>query len=140
MRFFLKDKISRWEPGRSAEAVKNVALSEDFFDDHLKDDFARTKVRRYVTEEKGHGREEIRSYVICPVPDDLPDRSRWAKLRAIGIAISNTQRDGKDCAEIRYYILSKYLSGRRFAGAVRDHWSIENRLHWLHRCGFRFCL
>lgn len=102
----------------------------DFFDDHLKDDFARTKVRRYVTEEKGHGREEIRSYVICPVPDDLPDRSRWAKLRAIGIAISNTQRDGKDCTEIRYYILSKYLSGRRFAGAVRDHWSIENRLHW----------
>jgi predicted transposase YbfD/YdcC len=102
----------------------------DFFDDHLKDDFARTKVRRYVTEEKGHGREEIRHYVICPVPDDLPDRSRWTKLRAIGIAISNTQRDGKDCTEIRYYILSKYLSGRRFAGAVRDHWSIENRLHW----------
>jgi predicted transposase YbfD/YdcC len=102
----------------------------DFFDDHLKDDFARTKVRRYVTEEKGHGREEIRSYLLCPVPEDLPDRSRWAKLRAIGMALSNTQRDGKDCTEIRYYILSKYLSGRRFAGAVRDHWSIENRLHW----------
>lgn len=102
----------------------------DFFDDHWKDDFARTKVRRYVTEEKGHGREESRYYLICPVPDDLPDRSRWAKLRAIGIAISNTQRDGKDCTESRYYILSKYLSGRRFAGAVRDHWSIENRLHW----------
>jgi predicted transposase YbfD/YdcC len=102
----------------------------DFFDDHLKDDFARTKVRRYMTEEKGHGRKESRYYLICPVPDDLPDRSRWAKLRAIGIAMSNTQRDGKDCTESRYYILSKYLSGRRFAGAVRDHWSIENRLHW----------
>jgi predicted transposase YbfD/YdcC len=46
------------------------------------------------------------------------------------MARNNTQRDGKDCTEIRYYILSKYLSGRRFAGAVRDHWSIENRLHW----------
>jgi predicted transposase YbfD/YdcC len=102
----------------------------DFFDDHTKDDFARTKVRRYGTEEKGHGREEVRSYFLCPVPEDLPDRPRWAKLRAIGMAISNTQRDGKDCTEIRYYILSKYLSGSRFAGAVRDHWSIENRLHW----------
>jgi predicted transposase YbfD/YdcC len=102
----------------------------DFFDDHAKDDFARTKVRRYVTEEEGHGREEIRSYLLCPVPEDLPDRSRWANLRAIGMALSNTRRDGKDCTEIRYYILSKYLSGRRFAGAVRDHGSIENRLHW----------
>jgi predicted transposase YbfD/YdcC len=26
--------------------------------------------------------------------------------------------------------LSKYLSARRFAEAVREHWGIENRLHW----------
>ena len=32
--------------------------------------------------------------------------------------------------ECRHYILSKYLSARKFAQAVRDHWSIENRLHW----------
>lgn len=102
----------------------------DFFKDHLEDDFARTNVRRHETEEKGHGREELRWYCICPVPDDLPDRSRWPKLKAIGIAISNTQRDGKDCNEIRYYILSKYISGRRFGEAVRSHWAIENRLHW----------
>jgi 3-hydroxyacyl-[acyl-carrier-protein] dehydratase len=35
MRFFLIDKITKWEVGRLAEAVKNVALSEDFFDDHF---------------------------------------------------------------------------------------------------------
>jgi predicted transposase YbfD/YdcC len=102
----------------------------EFFDDHMEDDFVRTSVRRYETTEKGHGREEMRWYFICPVPDNLPDGSRWAKLKAIGIAINNTQRDGKDCNEVRYYILSKYLSGRRFAEAVRYHWGIENRLHW----------
>ena len=102
----------------------------DFFADHLEDDFARTKVRRYQTHEKGHGREETRYYFLCPVPEDLPDRSRWAHLKAIGIAINNTQRDGKDCNEVRYYILSKYIAGRRFAGAVRQHWGIENHLHW----------
>jgi len=101
-----------------------------FFDDHLEDDFVRTKVRRYQTKEKGHGREENRYYFICPVPDDLPDRARWPHLKAIGIVISNTQRNGKDCNEVRYYILSKYLSGRRFAEGVRSHWGIENRLHW----------
>ena len=35
MRFFLIDRISRWEVPHAAEAVKNVALSEDFFDDHF---------------------------------------------------------------------------------------------------------
>jgi predicted transposase YbfD/YdcC len=103
---------------------------EKFFNDHFEDDFARTPVRHYQTEEEGHGRKEERYYSICPVPEDLPDRSRWPKLKAIGIALSTTHRDGKECNEIRYYILSKYLSGRRFAEAVRNHWGIENRLHW----------
>jgi 3-hydroxyacyl-[acyl-carrier-protein] dehydratase len=35
MRFFLLDKITRWEVGLVAEGVKCVALSEDFFDDHF---------------------------------------------------------------------------------------------------------
>ena len=35
MRFFLIDRITSWEPGLRAEGVKNVALSEDFFDDHF---------------------------------------------------------------------------------------------------------
>ena len=102
----------------------------NFFDDHLEDDFARTKVRRHETREEPGGRETTRHYFICPIPKDLPNRSRWPNLKAIGIAISNTQRNGKDCNEVRYYILSQYLSGKRFAGAVRDHWGIENSLHW----------
>lgn len=35
MRFFLIDRITRWDVGSRAEATKNVALSEDFFDDHF---------------------------------------------------------------------------------------------------------
>ncbi len=35
MRFFLIDRITQWQVGRQAEAIKNVALSEDFFDDHF---------------------------------------------------------------------------------------------------------
>lgn len=102
----------------------------DFFSDHLEDDFARVTVRRLETHERGHGRDETRYYFLCQVPDDLPDKQRWHKLRAIGIAINITIRDGKETSEVRYYILSKFLSAKRFAAAVRDHWSIENRLHW----------
>ena len=48
----------------------------------------------------------------------------------MGLAINNIEREGKHVTEVRYYILSKYTSGARFAEAVREHWSIENRLHW----------
>jgi predicted transposase YbfD/YdcC len=101
-----------------------------FFDEHLEDDFAQVSVRRHQTKEKGHGREETRHYFVCPVPKDLPDRTRWPGLKALGIVISSTQRGGKDCGDVRYYILSQYLAGKRFAAAVRGHWAIENRLHW----------
>ena len=102
----------------------------NYFMEHLEDDFAHVKVRRHRTQGKGHGRKERRDYYICPVPKDLPDRSRWPHLQAIGLTINNTQRDGKDCIAIRYYILSKYVAARRFAEAVRSHWGIENNLHW----------
>jgi predicted transposase YbfD/YdcC len=102
----------------------------NFFQEHLADDFARTPVRRHQTEEQGHGREETRYYFICPVPKHLPDAARWAGLKAIGMTINNTQRGGKDCNEVHYYLLSKHVAARRFAEAVRSHWGIENHLHW----------
>ena len=108
-----------------------------FFLDHLDDDFARVKVSRHETKGRGHGRQEHRSYFVCAAPDDLPDRSRWPKLVAIGVAVSDTLRGGKSGDDVRYYILSKRLSGRRFGAAVRSHWSIENRLHWQLDVTFR---
>ena len=101
-----------------------------FFDMKRQAGFARTKVSRHYTRDKGHGRAEARTYYVCEAPRDLPDRQRWPKLTAIGCAISHTIRGGKHCCETRYYILSKKLSGRKFAAAVRQHWSIENQLHW----------
>lgn len=103
---------------------------EDFFIGHLEDDFARTKVSRYESHERGHGRVESRSYFVCPVPAGLPDRERWKGIAAIALAINDTERGAKHSDEVRYYILSKKLSARKFAEAVRGHWSIENRLHW----------
>jgi predicted transposase YbfD/YdcC len=102
----------------------------DHFERHMENDFADTTVRRHETVEQGHGRVERRTYYICPVPEELAGRQRWAELKAIGIAISETEREGKLCHAVRYYILSKYMAGRKFATAVRAHWGIENRLHW----------
>jgi len=102
----------------------------DFFTDHLEDDFARTTVSRFRSTEKGHGRQEQRTYFVCPVPDDMPDRQRWPELAAIGVTINDVLRGDKPSSETRFYILSKKLTARAFATAVRSHWLIENRLHW----------
>jgi predicted transposase YbfD/YdcC len=87
-------------------------------------------VSRHETKGRGHGRQEHRSYFVCAAPEDLPDRDRWPKLAAIGVAISDTVRGGKSCDDVRHYILSRRLSGRRFGAAVRSHRAVENRLHW----------
>ena len=57
---------------------------EAFFLDHLDDDFARVDVGRHEKQEKGHGRMETRSYLVCEAPDDLPDRERWKGLKGSG--------------------------------------------------------
>lgn len=101
----------------------------DFFEQQLEEDFADHKRSYHETSERAHQREERRYYYVCPVPKDLPDASRWPHLRAIGLAISDVIRDGQNQVAMRYYIMSKQLSAKRFGEAVRSHWSIENRLH-----------
>ena len=100
------------------------------FLDQMEDDFARIKVSQHETNERGHGRDEHRTYMVCDAPADLPDLARWKNLKRIGIAINETIRDGKTTDDVRYYILSRKMSARSFGAAVRGHWGIENRLHW----------
>jgi len=99
-----------------------------FFLDHMDDDFARVKVSQHETIEHAHGRDEHRTYYVCDVPDDLPDRARWKGLKQIGMAVNDAVRDGKRHDEVRHYILSKRLSGRKFGAAVRGHW--ESRIRY----------
>jgi predicted transposase YbfD/YdcC len=102
--------------------------------DHIleqwEDDFARVRARRHRTKETGHGRDETRTYIQMPVPESLPGRDRWAGLKSIGVVVSECVRDGRETAEVRYYISSLGVRVRRFAHAVRSHWGIENGCHW----------
>ena len=67
------------------------------------------------------------------MPVGLPDARRWKGLVQVGMAISETVRDGKACDDVRYFILSRKLSARRFGTQVRGHWGIENSLigNWM---------
>ena len=103
---------------------------EGLFNDHLADDFARIPVSQYEEQEKGHGRVEKRSYFQLTVPKDLFGRKEWVGIKTIGAAIRVYEQDGKEKSDVRYYLSSLRRNGQLFARSVRNHWSIENTLHW----------
>jgi predicted transposase YbfD/YdcC len=102
----------------------------DHIHEQWEDDFARVNARQHRTKETGHGREETRTYIQMPVPEVLPGLNLWVGLKSIGVVVSECVRDGKETAEVRYYISSLAVGVKRFAHAVRSHWGIENSCHW----------
>lgn len=103
---------------------------QELFADHIDDDFARIPVSRYEELESGHGRIEHRSYFQVTVPRDLQGRDDWAGLKTIGVAVRIYEQNGERKSDARYYLCSMRRNGKVFANAVRDHWGIENKLHW----------
>jgi predicted transposase YbfD/YdcC len=102
----------------------------DYIDEQLDNDFADVHARRYSTTEKGHGREEFRSYIQMPVPETLRGLEKWKGLKSIGMATLICVRNGAETSDTRYYISSLPVGVKCFARAVRSHWSIENSCHW----------
>jgi predicted transposase YbfD/YdcC len=101
----------------------------DYIDEQLEGDLA--NAREQVTTEKGHGREEMRTYLQLPAPKSLPGFTLWEGLKTIGVVTSRCLRDGKETIEVRYYISSLPMGVKQFARAVRGHWGIENTCHWV---------
>jgi len=103
----------------------------DFFSEQLEDDLASVPHRRHETHETTHGRKDHRYYYLAKLPEDFPLAEPWPHLKAIGMACRVTEhQDGRETDDVRYYVVSRYTSGEKFAAAVRGHWGIENSLHW----------
>jgi predicted transposase YbfD/YdcC len=101
----------------------------DHIDEQLEGELE--EAQELVTTEKGHGREETRTYLQIPAPKTLPGFTLWKALKTIAIVTSVCLRDGKETIEIRYYISSLAMGVKQLAHAVRSHWGIENGCHWV---------
>jgi len=99
-------------------------------DSHMQDDFASCPVSRHVEVEQGHGRLESRTYYQITAPSYLHGRSEWKGLKTIGAAVRVYEENGVEKSDTRYYVSSLRRNGKQFANAVRNHWAIENTLHW----------
>ena len=127
-------------------AVKDnqPTLHEDIkllFDEAIQRDFEGMGYDHYEKTEKGHGRIETRKVWVTRDVDWLRERGDWKGLRSVvcveatrqvldpagGEAATSTQR--------RYYISSvdhrqRGRDAAWFAKLIRDHWGVENKLHW----------
>jgi predicted transposase YbfD/YdcC len=91
----------------------------------------------YETADGDHGRIEVRRHAVCHDAAWLfsdrryPGEVAFPGLAMIGMVDSQTERNGHTERERRYYLCSTKLDAKTFARAVRAHWGIENRLHWV---------
>lgn len=81
--------------------------------------------------DKGHGRIETRRCWLTTDVGWLPDGPGWANLGSFACVESTRNVQGKRSTERRYYISSvEKCAAARMLARVRNHWGVENQLHW----------
>jgi predicted transposase YbfD/YdcC len=105
----------------------------DYFLGQLGEEKPDSKLRRHRQVEEGHGRTETRETFVAPATKEMIAPGAWLGLATIVLVIRRCvdHVTGKASDEVRYFISSLPAKVKRLAGAVRQHWGIENGLHWV---------
>jgi predicted transposase YbfD/YdcC len=87
----------------------------------------------------GHGRLVRRRVFACPDVDAFATLKGWPGLATVLAVetIRGVNGRGKVTAEIRHYLSSARLPTEVLAAAIRNHWRVENGLHWVLDVTFR---
>jgi predicted transposase YbfD/YdcC len=85
----------------------------------------------HSTSDKGHGRLEKRHYTILKNPQGIRNQEEWTGLKVVGMCVRERQvGKAEPTTEVSYFIGSKLMSAKDYGKALRNHWGIENNLHW----------
>jgi predicted transposase YbfD/YdcC len=91
----------------------------------------------FQTIDGDHGRIETRQYFSTDNIDWVPGKHQWAGIKTICMAVRQRDVNGKISTEAAYFISSLENHAHIIAKAIRDHWNIENDLHWCLDISFR---
>lgn len=80
--------------------------------------------------EKGHGRIETRTCEVISNLGFIDNRDLWQGLKAIVKITAHRDLGNKQESETRFYISSFVDTAENFNTFIRQHWGIENKLHW----------
>ncbi len=115
-------------------------LQEDvtiFAEEQKANGFKDTKVSRHETVDGDHGRIETRTYTAFHDIAWLQERHDWPGLRAVVMVESTREIGDKIEQETRFYITSLAWLASLLGPVIRDHWAVENSLHWVMDMVFR---
>jgi len=105
----------------------------DYFLEQLEKEGPDRKLRHHREVQEGHGRTETRETFAAPATKEMVASGAWPGLATVVLVIrrclDHATKETSD--EVRYFISSLPAKVRRLAGAVRQHWGIENGLHWV---------
>lgn len=109
---------------------------EMLFQDAFKNDFRGIDADEYETLEKGHGRVEYRKYWMIDA-EELPSTKEWTGLKSVGFCVRERRIKDKTTREEAFFATSLELNAKLFSDVVRNHWQVENKLHWVVDVTFR---
>ncbi len=115
-------------------------LHEDvelFFDEYCERGVAQNFMKQCQTIDGAHGRIETRSYVVCSDTSWLEERHHWSGMKAIIMVQSTREIKGDVKTTRQFYIASLDRGAEEMATFIRNHWQIENSLHWVMDVTFR---
>jgi predicted transposase YbfD/YdcC len=101
-------------PGLLRDAKAAIAAAE------------RKKAKKATTKDKGHGRKETRTAIVASVKD-MAEKHDFPGLTAVARI---TSKRGRDKTVQRYFLLTQRYTPKELLHIVRQHWGIENVLHW----------
>jgi len=99
--------------------------------------YADTIISVDQTVDGDHGRVETRRVTVVHDVAWLQERHQWPGLKGVVIVDSQREIGPKTERETRYYVTSSTLRADKLGRVVRDHWAIENSLHWVMDMTFR---
>ena len=126
--------------GNQGSLRKDVEL---FAAEQKAKDFKDTTVTQHQTVNGDHGRVETRDVTVIHDIGWLQDRHHWPALTSVIMVESTRVTPGasrdtdKIERETRFYITSLALAACLVGSLVRDHWAVENSLHWVLDMVFR---
>ena len=91
----------------------------------------------FKSRNKGHGRIDTRMCLATECPTWVEGKEQWAGLRSIALIEATRTSEGKTSVERRYFISSLPPDAQQIAHAIRSHWGIENKVHWILDMAFR---
>lgn len=103
---------------------------KDYFTEEVLKDLKKNQANYQKTIDKEHSGSVTREYFLSEEIKWLYNKEKWAGLKALGMEKKTQQKNnGQIIREERYFIVS-FREIHDFAKAVREHWGVENGLHW----------